>query len=117
MCIRDSTSDSARQPLRRGRKSLPEPCGFLGQLTHVACSPLSVLGPVSVPIRSVRAARTRSFATPDPLLTQADVHLRTQGDSAYRFEPCPGENDEPLEFMRIEFPDCVEQVPVDSHLS
>ena len=103
------------QPLRRGTESLPEFRRLLGQFAHIACAPLSVLGPVGVPVRSVGTSRTRLLTASDPLLPQTDVHIRPRGDRTDRLEPRSGEDDKPLEFVRIEFPDRFEQIPIDAH--
>lgn len=82
---------------------------------HIATPPFSILGPVGVPVRPMRALRAAPLPASNTLLTKMDGGLGLDRETAATLQLGPGQNHESSQLVVVEVFDRVEQIAVERH--
>lgn len=95
----------------------PMPLGsvLFEQPTDVAGPAPTVLGPVGVPIGAVGAAGAGGFTAFDRLLAEAHGNVLVGGHDTRSLEMGTSEDDEPTQFVFVEFTNGIQEIAIESH--
>lgn len=88
---------------------------FIEESSYVSTPASTVLGPVGVPIGTVRALGAPILATPDHLSAQTHICRFGWVDDSGALQLGAGQDLKPSQTMLIKFSDRVEQIAVEGH--